>query len=219
MPTPDQLIARLAERQHSVFSFDQALARGFTPDVVHHRVRSGRWIRVHRGVYAIAGVRLTFESRALASVLRAGSGAAASHTTASGLWKVEGIPTSELHVTVPCRRSITIPGVHVHRPGDIVVRDFVAFLDYAYPEAGLHRVRRLREALHATPMGGGSHPTEPAGRDGLAAVAHHVTTGAGPGGGHQADGLGCLNGTNDGLDIPKGAEQHLRDDLTAAWTA
>jgi hypothetical protein len=119
MPTADQLVARIAERQHSVFTFDQALSCGLTPDMARSRVRSGRWVRVHRAVYAIAGVRLTFEGRVLAALLAAGIDAVASDATAGRIWKIEGISTDDVHLSTTTRRRVRLPGVFVHQRRDL----------------------------------------------------------------------------------------------------
>jgi very-short-patch-repair endonuclease len=50
----DAGIARLARRQHGAFSHDQVRALGATDRMVDHRVGVGRWVRLARGVYALA---------------------------------------------------------------------------------------------------------------------------------------------------------------------
>ena len=122
MPTPDHLIARLAIRQHGLFTYDQALQCGFTPDVIGYRLRSGRWQRVHKGVYRVAGAVTSFEQRAMAAALAAGPGVGASHRTAGGLFQLEGIDRNAIEVI--CARRVRISGVSAHvsttlRPGDL----------------------------------------------------------------------------------------------------
>ena len=108
MPTPDQLIARLAERQHGVFTFDQALACGFTPDAVQYRVATGRWVRIHHGVYRLSGTAPTFEQRTMARVLTCGPGAVAFRRTAGALFGVEGIAPSVVEVAVSDPRKVKL---------------------------------------------------------------------------------------------------------------
>src|SRR5207253_6607337 len=79
---PDAVIARIAERQHSVFSVAQAGRCGLDTSAVQRRVNSGRFERVHASVLRICGVALTIEGRAMAAVLAAGRGAVGSFVTA-----------------------------------------------------------------------------------------------------------------------------------------
>jgi hypothetical protein len=123
--SPDEKIARIAERQHGVFAFVQALSCGLSPDQIQRRVRRGLWVRVYRGVYRLAGSTMTFASAALAAVLAAGEGAAASYATAGVLWQTENITSPQIHVSVLGRRRLTIPDVMVHRPTSLVKRDIV----------------------------------------------------------------------------------------------
>jgi CMP-2-keto-3-deoxyoctulosonic acid synthetase len=54
IPVPlDVLVARLATRQEGVVATDQLLALGFTRAAIKHRMKGGRLIRVHQGVYAV----------------------------------------------------------------------------------------------------------------------------------------------------------------------
>jgi hypothetical protein len=100
MPTPDQLIARIAERQHGVFTFDQALSCCFSPRMVQQRVETRRWIRVHKGVYRLAGSVRTFEQLTMARVLACGRGAVAFRRNAAALFKVEGLEDGIVEVAV-----------------------------------------------------------------------------------------------------------------------
>jgi very-short-patch-repair endonuclease len=111
-------IADLFARQHGLIRRTQALDHGVGPDAVRHRVRSGQWRRVYRGVYQLAGSPQTFHQRLLAACLAAGHGALVSHRAAAKLWQ---IPISEelVELTIPERRRISIPGAIVHRTVDL----------------------------------------------------------------------------------------------------
>jgi very-short-patch-repair endonuclease len=100
MPTLDQLIARLAERQHGVFTFDQALSCGFTPKSIRSRVAQGRWVRVHKGVYTLRGTVRSFEQATMIRVSACGSGAVAFRRTAAALFAIEGITPDVVEVAV-----------------------------------------------------------------------------------------------------------------------
>jgi len=95
----EQRIAAVAAKQHSLFTRAQAIDAGFTADTIRRRVRSGLWERVGRHVYRLPGAANTWEQRLMASVLEAGSGAVASHSSAAALLKVPGFPRRPIHVT------------------------------------------------------------------------------------------------------------------------
>jgi hypothetical protein len=92
-------------------------------------VKSGWWHRLHIGVYAIAGVPLTYRSTLRAALLAAGGEAFLSHRSAAAFHMLERFQHMRLvEVTVPHRRRLRIPAVVVHRPriivpGDVVVCD------------------------------------------------------------------------------------------------
>lgn len=107
--------AEVASAQHGLITFDQALAQGLSPQQVQRRVASGRWIRVHRGVYRVGGTPPSWQGTALAACLAAPSGAMTSHLTAaavSGLG-IQAPPRPD--VTVRPGRSSRLPDVTVHR--------------------------------------------------------------------------------------------------------
>lgn len=90
------VIGRAAERQYGVVARRQLLAAGLSPKAVEHRLRAGRLIVLHRGVYAVGHRRLTRDGHWLAAVLSAGAGAVLSHRDAAALhglghWRVSAI--------------------------------------------------------------------------------------------------------------------------------
>lgn len=124
---PDELIARLAARQHRVVEIGQLAADGITPTMIRRRVESGRLHRIFRGVYAVGTHMLTREGYWMAAVLAIGEGAILSHQSAAALWKISPTSPPLIHVTVPRpsgRRQRK--GIVVHRsttltPDDITV--------------------------------------------------------------------------------------------------
>ncbi|NED99502.1 hypothetical protein G1H10_04910 [Phytoactinopolyspora halotolerans] len=102
--------------QHGVLTRAQALACGITPDQLRWLAASGRWRRVHAGVYSAFTGPMPFEAQVWAAILRAGRGAVASHRTAAYLDGLCDDPGSAIHVTVPADRHICAPieGVRVH---------------------------------------------------------------------------------------------------------
>ena len=65
----DLAIAGLARRQHGVFSHQQAALLGGSDTMIGRRVRSGHWVRLARGVYAIASHPPTWQRQYKAAEL------------------------------------------------------------------------------------------------------------------------------------------------------
>jgi very-short-patch-repair endonuclease len=82
---PDRALGELAGRQHGVVARRQLAALGLSDKMVHDRVRRGRLLRLHRGVYAVGHARLRREGWWMAAVLAAGDGALLSHRDAAAL--------------------------------------------------------------------------------------------------------------------------------------
>lgn len=119
----DAALLRLAGRQHGLVTLAQLIDRAFTDKAIRHRVRSGVLFRVHRGVYAIAGTKDSFEFRIMAAVLAAGDGALASHRCAASLYGLRRIRCDAPEVTVSGRAAPRIEGFQAHR------RDVITALD------------------------------------------------------------------------------------------
>lgn len=147
MPTPDQLIARLAERQHGVFTFDQALSCGFSASAIQRRVASGRWVRVHKGVYRLAGSVRTFEQRTMAAVLACGGGAVAFRRTAGALFGVEGVEPETVEVAVRWERRPTL----AHRSTTLIRSDLtvIGVIPVTTPQ---RTIMDLASVLQAEPL-------------------------------------------------------------------
>ena len=111
----------LLRSQHGVLTRAQALDAGLTDKAIEVKLRSGRWQRLHTGVYATFSGEPPRDSQLWAAVLRAGPGAVLSHQTAAALYGLTvpayrfTAPEPMIHVTVPIDRRITRPsGVMVH---------------------------------------------------------------------------------------------------------
>jgi hypothetical protein len=108
----DRRAAELADRQEGVVARRQLVALGMSDRMIGDRVRRGRLIRLHRGVYAVGHRRLRREGVWLAAVLAAGRGAALSHRTAAVLHGLRS-STTLVEVTAPVPRRIA--GMRMHR--------------------------------------------------------------------------------------------------------
>ena len=111
----DAALLRLAGRQHGLVTLAQLIALGFTEKAIRHRVEARVLFRVHRGIYAVAGSKDTFEFRVMAAVLAAGDGALASHRCAAGLYGLRRIRCEAPEVTVSGRAAPRIDGFRAHR--------------------------------------------------------------------------------------------------------
>jgi very-short-patch-repair endonuclease len=120
----DHSIAALAGAQHGVVSRGQLLTLGLTVAGIDHRLRAGRLVLVHRGVYAPGHSVLRIEGRWMAAVLAAGGDAVLSHATAASAWDLRPIGAGAVHVTLPGdpgRRRRT--GIRVHRSATLEPHD------------------------------------------------------------------------------------------------
>jgi predicted transcriptional regulator of viral defense system len=110
----DRAIAQLAESQHGLITRQQALGLGLSSRALQGRLNGGRWERVLRGVFRIAGSENAYEQRIMAATLAGGPGAIASHRSAAALYGTPGVPRW-LEITVPPPRRAVVDGVVVHQ--------------------------------------------------------------------------------------------------------
>ena len=101
----DRRAAALAEGQHGLITRSQALGMGASPDLIDHRLRTGRWEAATARVYRVAGVPPSWQQRLLVAVLDAGHPALATGRSAAALWRVPGF-------------AMWVPEVLVPRPSD-----------------------------------------------------------------------------------------------------
>jgi very-short-patch-repair endonuclease len=107
--------AELLRTQRGVIARWQALRCGFTPAAIRAHLASGRWQTILRGVYATFSGPVPRPALLWAVILRAGDGAAFSHSTAAELIGLIDDAARSIHVTVPLnRRIVRLPGVRVH---------------------------------------------------------------------------------------------------------
>jgi putative AbiEi antitoxin of type IV toxin-antitoxin system len=105
----------LLSLQDGVLSRAQALQAGLTDKYLVAALRSGRWQRLHTGVYATFSGPPARGAQLWAAVLRAGPEAVLSHQTAAELHGI-GNQVAVIHVTVPPGRQVTSArGLAVHR--------------------------------------------------------------------------------------------------------
>lgn len=116
-----EALHRLAASQHGLFTRRQALGVGLTTKEIEGGARRGRWNRLHRGVYRMAGTPTTDLQTLLAAVLACGPGAMASHRGAAWLWDLTDHMSAEVAGTL--RHSL--PGITTHHHGGTGLRAVV----------------------------------------------------------------------------------------------
>ncbi|USQ81858.1 AbiEi antitoxin N-terminal domain-containing protein [Ornithinimicrobium faecis] len=91
-----------------------ARRRGLTLKAIAHRVRTGRWQRVYRGVYLTNSGSLSWETRAAAALASIGLPAVLGGFSALAVYGLEK-KGGRLHILVPNRRSASCSGARVVR--------------------------------------------------------------------------------------------------------
>jgi len=113
--TAEELIARLAARQHGLVTRAQLLRAGLSSRQVERCVAAARLRPVHRGVYQVGPLPLP-RAREMAAVLACGANAYLSHRSAAAVWGL--LPSdapSPVHVLVVGRDGGRRPGIVAHR--------------------------------------------------------------------------------------------------------
>jgi very-short-patch-repair endonuclease len=107
-------VGEIAGAQRNLITLDQLSAIGVGRNAIEHRLTSGRWQRLHKGVYLIGPAPPTLPARAWAAVFSCGEGSVLSHRTAATFWSL--LPAGEeLHISVAGRNPGVRRGVKVHR--------------------------------------------------------------------------------------------------------
>ncbi len=105
----------LANDQDGVLTRAQASQAGMTAKQIVAALSSGRWQRLHTGVYATFSGPPGRRAVLWAAVLRAGPAAVLSHQTAAELHGLGDTRIAAIHVTVPSGHWVTpISGVVLH---------------------------------------------------------------------------------------------------------
>lgn len=109
-------LRRLSRRQHDVVSRAQALKAGLTPSQIRCRLDSGRWQRIHPGIYATHNGPVTWPARASAATLHAGTGAALILGSSAYLWGLADREPAVITVGVPLeRKPVRVVGTRIRR--------------------------------------------------------------------------------------------------------
>jgi very-short-patch-repair endonuclease len=106
-------IARAATFQDGVMSREQLLAAGLGRGAIRHRLDTGEFTRLFRGVFAIGRIAVSPRGWARAALLAVGPDAVLSHRSAAFVWGLADPPPT-VHVSVPGRRLRPRPNLAPH---------------------------------------------------------------------------------------------------------
>ena len=104
----------MAARQCGVVTAEQLADIGIGRHHVAHRVKVGRLVRIHRGVYQVGPLAAPL-GREAAALLACGRDAALSHHSAAAVWQLRPPYDGPVHVTVPRAGARPRPGLRLHR--------------------------------------------------------------------------------------------------------
>lgn len=118
-------VARIAAGQHGVVTRGQLVGAGLSQDQIKRWIKQGLLHRVHRGVFRLGHRAPSVDAAYLAAVLACGQGARLCVHAAAHVYSiVKGQPPPPEVLAVGERRH---PGVIVHRPREIGVRDTTTY--------------------------------------------------------------------------------------------
>jgi very-short-patch-repair endonuclease len=119
MRNVDEVIARLAARQHSIFLGTQAVRAGVTRRMLRVRVARGQLTLVGPDTYLVAGAPMTWEAKVQSLLIAAGDDALVSHRAAAALWGIEGFTKGTPEITVPRGKRLRRADARVHESTDL----------------------------------------------------------------------------------------------------
>lgn len=132
MRTPESKLFEVAESQQGYFTFQQAIAAGFSDKNHAYHVKAEDWVKVFRGIYRLAkypvGEREELVLWFLWSRNRSNIPQGVySHYTALDLYELSDNMPSKLHMTVPLefRRTSKIPEILVLHRGRLQVDEIM----------------------------------------------------------------------------------------------
>lgn len=128
---------------------------------IHRRVRAGRLHRLHRGVYAVGHLAVSFRARLMAATLACGAEALLSHRSTGRLRGLLSSSTSRIEVTAPnggrAREDVVIHRTRVLHPDDRALLHGIPVTSLARTVVDLAEVlhpRRLADVLHQAEVRG-----------------------------------------------------------------
>jgi len=115
-----------AQTQQGLFTTQQAAESGFSPQLLVHHARTGRVLRVQRGIYRIAHYPAGTQEDLVAAWLWTERAGVVSHQTALSLHGLSDVLPSQIHLTLPSewrRRRFRVPTDVVLHHADVPAPD------------------------------------------------------------------------------------------------
>jgi hypothetical protein len=128
-----------AAGQYYLLTRGEAREIGASEKFIKYQVGSGRWLRVHPGVYQVDRRPLDSRASQMAAVLACGPEARVSHRAALVLWRLDGISSAPVEVTMPFGNLAVPEGVIVHRSRRPTPMAEVAAIPVSGPEGRYSR--------------------------------------------------------------------------------
>jgi very-short-patch-repair endonuclease len=98
-------IAAVTSCQYALITCRQALDAGLSRKAIEHRLDTGEWTLVRRGVYRVTSAPRSWRQNLLAAVLAAGDGAVGAGLSAAPLWRLPGFRMDCIDVRKPYGKS------------------------------------------------------------------------------------------------------------------
>ena len=114
----DYQLAALGSRQGGILGHQQAVDLGLSEAAIRHRVESGVWTSIHKGLYRVTGMNGGYRE-ALAAAMAILPDPTISHESAAEIHQIPFVERSRAVVTVHSRTTHDFPGVTVHRSLDL----------------------------------------------------------------------------------------------------
>lgn len=111
-----------ASTQEGHFTTRQAAAAGYSRPLLDHHVKSGRFVRVHRGIYRLRDFPLGEHEDDVVAWLWSGQQGVLSHDTALAAHGLSDALPDRIHLTVPDAwrtRRLKVPPIVVLHHGDV----------------------------------------------------------------------------------------------------
>jgi hypothetical protein len=140
-PSDPHAFDALVAAQSGVIGRRQALECGWSESQVNRHVTSGRWRRLHHGVYVTHTGPLDWLTRVWAALVHAGPGAVASHRTAAQLQGLVDEEPATVEVLIPWDQRIP------PQPG-VVVRRSRHLAEQRHPSRSVPQTRVEHTVLH-----------------------------------------------------------------------
>src|SRR5262245_52567641 len=122
-PAPDwDRLYETAAGQEGLFTTQQAAQAGYSPQLLVHHVRTGKVLRVHRGIYRLVHFPAGEHEELVANWLWSEQAGVVSYQSALALHGLSDVLPAQVHLTLPAawrRRRFRVPADVVLHHADV----------------------------------------------------------------------------------------------------